>query len=108
MGYIRHHAIIVTSWHKEKIKEAWLKAAEIFKDRMSGLIMSDINSYQSFFIAPDGSKEGWDESIIGDTQRKAFINWINKQAYEDGSNSISYCEVYYGDENGKSEVTSHN
>ena len=108
MGYIRHHAIAVTSWNDELIKKAHEKAMQIFKDRTSSIIESDVNSYQSFFIAPDGSKEGWGESDIGDVQRKTFKDWINEQAYEDGSNSLSFCEFFYGDDNGESLIEAHN
>lgn len=108
MGYIRHHGIAVTSWNDELIKKAHEKATQIFKSRTSSIIKSDVNRYQSFFIAPDGSKEGWGESDIGDVQRKTFKDWINEQAYEDGSNSLSFCEFFYGDDNGESLIEAHN
>ena len=31
MGYIKHHTIVVTGWQDEKIKEAHLKAKEVFE-----------------------------------------------------------------------------
>ena len=108
MGYIRHHAIAVTSWDNDSIQKAHEKAVEIFKDRASGILDSQTNGYRSFFIGPDGSKLGWDESEIGNVQRKAFVNWINKQAYEDGSSALSYCEFFYGDDEGESKVVNHN
>lgn len=108
MGHIRHHAIAVTSWNGELIKKAHEKAIQIFKDRTSSIIESDINRYQSFFIAPDGGKEGLVESDIGDAQRKTFKEWIDEQAYEDGSNSLSFCEFFYGDCNGESLIEAHN
>jgi hypothetical protein len=108
MGYIRHHAIAVTSWNDELIKKAHEKATQIFKGRTSTIIESDVNGYQSFFIAPDGSKEGWGESDIGDVQRKTFKDWINEQAYKDGSNTLSFCEFSYGDDNGESLIEAHN
>ena len=108
MGYIRHHGIAVTSWNDELIKKAYKKATRIFKSRTSNIIESDVNGYKSFFIAPDGSKERWEESDIGDVQRKKFKEWINKQAYEDGSNSLSFCEFFYGDDNGESLIEAHN
>lgn len=45
MGYIRHHAIAVTSWNDELIKKAHEKAMQIFKDRTSNIIESDVNGY---------------------------------------------------------------
>ena len=32
MGYIKHHTIVVTGWQDEKIKEAHLKAKEVFEN----------------------------------------------------------------------------
>ena len=108
MGYIKHHSIAVTSCNDKIIKVAHTKAKSIFNNRTSEILNSDINNYKSFFISPDGSKEGWDDSKKGDNQRKTFINWINQQAYEDGSNSISYCEFFYGDTDGNSKIENHN
>ena len=108
MGYIKHHAIVVTSWDSSLIKKAHKKSIEIFNDRTSNIVKSHINGYKSFFIAPDGSKEGWEDSDYGDSQRKIFKDWINKQSYEDGSNSLRFCEFFYGDDNKESLVESHN
>jgi hypothetical protein len=108
MGYIKHHAIVVTTSIDELIKTAHEKAKEIFETTVSEIIPSKINGYKSFLIAPDGSKEGWSESDTGNVNRKSFIDWVNAQAYEDGSNSLSYCEFFYGEDNGYSEIVSHN
>lgn len=112
MGYIRHHAIAVTSWNRKKIKKARKKAKEIFEitgKRVSGLLVGEVNSYLSFFISPDGSKEGWEDSDRGDKKREEFIGYLEAQKYEeDGSNCLSYCEFYYGDSDGGSEVERHN
>ncbi|RLI47235.1 hypothetical protein DRO61_08135 [Candidatus Bathyarchaeota archaeon] len=108
MGYIKHHGIAVTSWDEKILKKAHRLAKEIFKKRASPIMNGDINSYLTFFIAPDGSKEGWEESDKDDISRSVFINWINKQAYEDGSNPLDFCEFFYGEDNDESEVTRHN
>ncbi len=108
MGYIRHHAIIVTSWDEKAIRKARKKAKEIFDDLVTRATESKVNGFYTFLICPDGSKEGWEESDMGDAGRKAFIKWIKSNADEDGGNSISYTEVFYGDDNGQSKVVSHN
>lgn len=107
MGYIRHHAILVTSWNSEDIGKALAMVLEIFGD-VPSVIESEINGYHSFFIPPDGSKEGWAESDDGDECRNKFINWIKDQAHKDGSNNIRFAEVLYGDDEGKAEVERHN
>lgn len=108
MGYIKHHAIIVSSWQESAIKLAHEKAIEIFKDQVSNVIKSNVNSTDSFFIAPDGSKEGWEESNRGDIRRDLFIKWIQEQANEDESNCIDFVEVFFGEDNGEAKVIRHN
>ena len=98
MGYIRHHAIVVTG-NEEDIIPAHQLAKVVFGDLVSNIVPSIINGYQSFFIAPDGSKEGWFYSGIGDENRDNFINNVE---------NVSYAELYYGDDNRQSEVTRHN
>jgi len=107
MGYIRHHAIVVTSYG-ETTKLAQDKAKEIFGTNVSEIVNSNVNGYQSFFVAPDGSKEGWEESEQGDKDRALFIEFIEQQKYEDDINSISFAELFYGDDEGDSEIVNHN
>ena len=95
MGKVLHHAIVVTSWDTKLIKKARKKARSLFGFRLSRSVHSRVNGYISFFIAPDGSMEGWEDSDKGDEQRKAFIGWLNKQAHSNGSNSLEFCEVCY-------------
>ncbi|HEV8716163.1 MAG TPA: hypothetical protein VGX03_25475 [Candidatus Binatia bacterium] len=99
MGYMQHHAIIVTSCINEKFSAAYKKAKELFP-KVSDPVPSGTNGYYSFFIPPDGSKEGWEASDAGDERRRIFRGWLNSQAYEDGSNSLKWVEVQYGDDEG--------
>jgi len=100
MGYMKHHSIIVTAWDEDKIKEAHNKAMELFDNKLiSELVDGVTNSYKSFFIAPDGSKEGWTESIVYDGARGKFLNWLWKQNYDDGSNIFAWVIVSFDEEN---------
>lgn len=94
---MRHHSIVVSSWNAVLIKEAYVKAEEIFP-WVSPISPGTTNGYHSFFIPPDGSKEGWDESVKGDKQRDAFIDWLNGYAYEDGSSPFGWVEVQFDDD----------
>ncbi len=107
MGYMRHHAILVTSGPGEKIEAAHNKASEIFSGpgELSPLASPVMNSTRSFAAYPDGSKEGVSESDVGDAKRAAFIGYLNSQAYEDGSTSLDWVEVQYGDEEGDTVIT---
>lgn len=87
MGYMRHHAIVVTSYQENAIKAAREKAIELLRaqdseidrtnaDRLvSPIIDGTRNGYSSFLIAPDGSKEWWDESDRIAAAREAWIQW---------------------------------
>lgn len=96
MGWIVHDAIIVTSWDWELIDRAHTLAKQNMP-YVSDVVTSPINRYRSFFIAPDGSKEGWAESDHGDAMRAAFLKWIDAQAYDDGSSCIDCVAVRYGE-----------
>lgn len=106
MGYMRAHAIIVESWDGEAIKRAHDKAKEMFP-WVSDVSPKAMNSYQSFFVPPDGSKEGWAESDLGDDRRKAFKRWLREQAYGDGSTSLRWVEVQFADDDDHSMVLDH-
>lgn len=102
MGYMRHHAIIVTS-RSPYIHQAHEKAASIFPS-VSPVLESEVNGYDSFFIPPDGSKEAWPESYDGDIRRTSFVVWLDQQRYEDGSTPFNWVVVQYGDDEGMTRI----
>lgn len=108
MGYIKHHAIVVTSVCEEDIKKAHEKAKKIFPTLVSEIITTAVNYYNSFFISPDGSKEGWQTSNEGDVSREKFIEWIEIHNNIRGGKFLEYVEFFYGEDNGKSEIVNHN
>ena len=99
MGYMRHHAIIVSTWDEGMLNEAHDIASRIFPV-VSDILDSAENGEKSFFIPPDGSKEGrqWEASRIGDAHREEFVEWLIEQEYEDGSNTLGWVEVQYADD----------
>lgn len=116
MGYERHHCLVVTSWNAELLTEAHQAAVDIFAKaaaggypgmRVSEVVPSPRNGVTSFFVPPDGSKEGWDESEAGDGARNAFVEWLNARRYDDGSTSLDWVEVQYGDDERKTKITRH-
>ena len=109
MGYMQHHAIIVTSWNEARVAEAHTKAHELFDvpgspgysaatASITPVTEETMNGYVSFMVAPDGSKEGWDHSDAGDAARAAFIEWLRAQCHEDGSSKLDWVEVQFGDD----------
>jgi len=89
MGWIRFHGIVVTGQKEDEytkdrtwnIKRAHEKATEL------GLLVSNIvdgqtNGYSSIFIAPDGSKEGWNTSDDFDAKREQFKEWLKGRGFD--------------------------
>jgi hypothetical protein len=103
MGQILHHGIIVTASLID-IQKAKIVAERIFYQPdnpeltlVSSLVPSFWNSSHSFFIAPDGSNEGWEPSDEYDMKRANFIQWLKSKAWEEGSNPYKWVEVVYGE-----------
>lgn len=105
MGYIRHHTIVVTSWDEKLIKEIHETAQDIF-EWVSPISPQAQNGYRSFFVPPDGSKEGWPESEVGDANRACFVQYLKDMAYADGSTAASWVESQYDDDNHEAKVVS--
>lgn len=107
MGYMCHHTIIVTTYRQTYILSAHNAAKELFGVLVSGIVESVMNGYYSFFIAPDGSKEGWDESDEYDKKRGQFIEWLDGFQFEDGSSPFKWFEAQYGDDDDDNWLTRH-
>lgn len=105
MGYIKHHTIVVTGWKEEHITQAHKKAIEIFENQckdeiieppygcsiISSIVGSLANGQKSFFIAPDGSKQGWETSNNCNKAREMFLDWLR-----DEDIYCDYIEVMFG------------
>ncbi len=106
MGYTKHNTIVVTCWDETDLKEARKQAVKIFNECFKGEAMGDkfgsrlvsniikglANAQDSFFIAPDGSKEGWQTSHSGDEARKQFCDWLDDKP----DNYCDYVEIKFG------------
>ncbi len=113
MGYRRHHTIVCSGVDfgeaknklsiKVDIKDAHKKAAEIFF-YVSPLSPKTTNDYRSFFIPPDGSKEGWETSDKENENREKFIKWLKSIRFKDGSSTVQWVEVQFGDDEGVLKV----
>lgn len=104
MGWMRHHAIVVTSWEDEWLEEAHREARAIFGAQVTNITLPAVNGYRSFLVPPDGSKEGWEESDAGDKRRERFVAWLSAATYEDGSTSLKWVEVQYGDDGNDTRI----
>ena len=115
MGTIKHDAIIITSYDYDRIITAINNAKSIFTSKLeeetpkvsptsiiSEPIMSLKNQDYSFFIAPDGSKEGWTTSELANEAREEFINWL------DNNSGYDYVAVNFGGDSDTATITAHN
>jgi hypothetical protein len=122
MGYVAHHALIVTSDFEGPLAAAHAEACRLFDSPrcfaalpepqgepqgeqprclVSPIVQGWANGTGSFFVPPDGSKEGWPESEHGDACRNTFINWL--RSYEPRY-ALDWVEVCFGGDYG-SEIS---
>lgn len=103
MGYIRHNAIVATTWDRHGIDAAATEARRIGL-HVLGPDVADVNDWFTICIPPDGSKEGWEESDQGDEKRAAFRTWLASKVSEDGGYYFEWCEVAYGNDDMSAEI----
>ena len=117
MKNIRHHTIIITGNDKAKLERLRNEIINLYKEKMeakkgftlvSPIVDSLINNFCTFFIAPDGSKEGYESSEDGDIIRKYVIELLKKQKDADGEDLFRFVEVFYGDDNKECRILNHN
>ncbi len=104
MGYICHHAIVVTTDYDQNRLEQLRDFALGLDCVVSPIVDSITNGYCSFCVFPDGSKEGWSRSGDGDDARSALISRIESHKYSDGSSPFSWAEIQYGDDHGDNKI----
>lgn len=111
MGYIRHHAIVVTGHDKwsigdnlPDIHEAHAAALEAGCTVVTDVAGPGVNGYSSFLVGPDGSKEGWDSSDAGDCARGRFIAWLRERGQ---GGYYSWAEVVLGSDDEEALIERH-
>lgn len=105
MGYMRDHAIVVASWNSDDIQAARRLAEAVgLGDLATPIVARRMNGGGSFAILPDGSKEGWIDSDIGDSQREEFVRCIRKMCHGDGSSNLDWVEVQFADDERETKV----
>ncbi len=71
--------------HNGRLRVDWAvgvgKSFKIYESNfgLTFSVFADINGYLSFFVAPDGSKEGWSESQNGDEAREKLTLWLDAE-----------------------------
>jgi len=102
MGYIKHHSIIVVGSEKN-VRIVNRKAKELIGHLVSNVINTRMNAYYSFFVSPDGSKEGWEDSNYYELKRQELFDFVYSTDY------VDIIEVKFGgDEPNLHEITNVN
>lgn len=96
MGWIRHHAIVITTI------EDWLIPLKEITDVIFGegvCTVSEakmVNGYVTLLVPPDGSKERWPASEAGEDRRARLIDWLCDQEINEDRH-YTWVEVEYGE-----------
>ena len=98
MGYIKHTAIVLTSWSSDHMTLA-IDKAKALELEVSEPVMSRVSGYRTVMIAPHGSKGGWTDQEEGDKAREEFIAWIKS-----GKLYIDWFAADYGEDHGEAEI----
>ncbi len=107
MGYMLHHAIVITTYKNDELHKVATKAKELGLQVLGPSEESPVNGYFSLLICPDGSKEGWPESEEGNKLRRKFIEWLETQRHEDGSSWLEWVEIAYGNDPADAQIANH-
>lgn len=108
MGYMRHHAIIVSSSgeYRDLLNAARIEAIQLGM-QVTEIIHSADHRVSTFLVTPDGAKEEWIESIAGDSHRLLFKLWLDDIRQEGGDSLLKWVEVQYGDYDLETCIVSH-
>lgn len=105
MGHDRNTVIVVSSWADILLRETHKLAKEVFGRMMvTDIVMSPVNKRWSFMVGPDASKVGWEDEISYTEKRESFVREMEKVRYDDGSMSLKYVVVQFGDDNFEAKI----
>lgn len=103
MSYVKHHAIVVTSVALGDQGAALTRIhnmAQRIGLGVTPITASLYNAYSTFLVIPDGSNEGWPESLASDSRRAAFKALLDEDAYT----CLDWVEISYSPDDGVAEI----
>ncbi len=99
MGVENNECVVATTWSDDamqKVKE-WVGGLSEDEQSLFAFVPALIDGKETVFMAPDGSKKGWDTAKQGEVLRNQLIELLETFSYEDGSSPFDWVEVGYGE-----------
>ena len=99
MGIENNECVVATTWNQEAVKEIekWVATLDESLACLFAFVNGTCNNKTTIFLAPCGSKKGWDEDEKLCLLRDMFIKQFDKFDYDDGSNPFDWVEIGYGE-----------
>lgn len=99
MGVENNECVIATTWDEKAIRyiKDWVETLDKPSQSLFAFILGTANNKVTIFLAPSGSKKGWDEDIAAAKLRERLIEKIQLFDYSDGSSPFDWVEVGYGE-----------
>jgi len=117
VGFIKHQAVVAvvadygTNTHDLDELRALLHEIRFHFDTGADTLLlgpadAIINGYSTFVLAPDGSKEGWADSDLGDRAREAFVSYFQTHCQCAAIVEVSFGEDYEAEVGATAKVRS--
>lgn len=99
MGVEHNECVIATTWDDAAMRKVtdWIKTLSSEEQSLFSVTAGLANNRKTLFMAPDGSKKGWDIAERSAVLRGELITLLDAFAYEDNSSPFAYVEVGYGE-----------
>ena len=99
MGVENNECVIATTWDKKSMDniKGWVTILRDEWQELFVFVPGLVNSKETVFLAPCGSKKDWEEDKDIEGLRNLFIERLASFNYEDGSNPFDWVEVGYGE-----------
>ena len=99
MGVENNECVVATTWDRQSMAKVdkWVGELSDKHQSLFAFLPSLADSKETVFLAPDGSKKGWEAAKDGKSLRDDFINFLGSFDNIDGSSPFDWVEVGYGE-----------
>ena len=106
MSYIKHNAIIITTNNLFVLSNT-INSIESIGLSYIKYNTNVINGYNTIVIYPIGSGISFDSYEIDMVKRDELKQWLKSNRYEDGSSSLEWVEIEYGNDLDNANIVDH-